>query len=169
MNDENKYMNLPDDVVSELLRVGEKCLDEVMKSRNRLKDKCQTMLMFLITGVVGIVGFLLGNGLTHEHVPLAVFCGVLAAIAVVLFFRVMARAEEIPYMPPYLNYNDDADSKNTATGMDYRKWELCALDTSIDKIHADMRNTSRMFNRTMVASLLSSVLFMLYLIFNSFI
>lgn len=154
--DWDRYSDVPDDVVKHLVWCGERCYAETMENRNRLKDKCQTLMIFLSTGFIGIVGYILSTGVTRQKIPLIIYSSVLLALIGVMFWMVVAVRYTMPYQPPYDRYQFDADDDDPADVMAYERWQLIGYDRAIDDASDDCRRLSLSFNISLSVSVLSS-------------
>lgn len=155
----DRYSDVPDDVVNELMWSADKCYEFSVSARNRIKGNCQTLLIFIASGVAGIAGVVMSGEMRDDIVPLILFGISLVLQSLYILWHVWSAEDLIPYQRPKDRYHKGVDG--SLTGKTIQRMQLEAYNVSTEDIKKKLNASSTAFNVSVVWLLLSSVIFVL--------
>lgn len=150
------YDRFPAEQQEFALWMGEKAMDAGLDSRSMIRGKCLTLLLFLLSGVVGICGFLMTQEVRLVFLPLAVLGVCLSGIAAYLFFFVRTSVFEVPYSTPFERFSVSPE-KGSEGYAGYVCIQLATFDYCVQQVSVENERTADAFDLALVLSFASAV------------
>lgn len=149
-----EYCRFPGEQQRFMMWMGEKAMDAGLASRSVIRGKCQSLLLFLLSGVVGIAGFLMTQEVGIVFLPLGVLAVCLLLVGVYLFSFVRTQAFEVPYAAPFDRFSVPPEGMRYG----YAALQLATFDYCIWLVAAENERTAAAFDRALMLSAASAVL-----------